>query len=924
MRETFHAMLVLVAILFFGAAEFCSGWNTSFSCIEGEREALLKFKLCFNDLSDMLSSWKGNDCCEWRGIGCDKNSGHVVSLQLRGSIDQPQLYLIDDVEEVVSSLLKLRYLAHLDLSGNNVNSSLIPPSFGLMKQLRYLNLSSVNFNGRIPGEFGNLTRLHVLDLSNEFFGHLEVDDDIQWISRLPSLQQLDMSGVNLSHASSNLFQVLGMLPSLSWLSLSSCSLKNSHLWSRSPPLNFTFLGNIQYLDLSQNSFQGPIPLFLQNMTSLTFLYLSNNYLSGSISDSIGQFSKLESLDLSDNQLNGSIPDSIGQLYKLETLYLFGNQLSGSIPDNIGQLSNLKTLYLSTNQLSGGIPNSIGQLFKLESIDISNNQLNGVIPESIGKLSNLEILCVQYNSLEGVISEAHFANLSKLIQLDIGLNNLNCEMKSNWRPSFNLIYISMYSCKLGTRFPEWLQFQKTITMVDLSETNISGPLPENIGHMMPELQELYLTNNRLNDSIPRSLCNSKSLGILDLSKNMFSGNIPKSLCNSEALAILDLSSNMLSGSIPNCWRNDQAFYFMDLSSNNLSGLFPSTIRQLSFLHALYLSNNSLHGELHVLLKNFSSLTVLDLGENKFSGNLTWIRVCEIGHHSLKVLRLRKNLFSGYIPLELCSLSQLQILDLADNNLTGKILPCFGKFPTMVNATHLNPDNDSDYFLFWTHLMAVVKGRNLEYGKKTLGLQISIDLSGNNLVGSIPEELVLLKGLHNLNLSWNHLSGEIPKNIGQMENLESLDLSQNELSGTIPNSMSSLTKLSHLNLSYNYLSGPIPTSNQLQTLEDPTIYAGNPQLCGAQLPKKCSNDSLPPTTANSKDGNKDAFEKMWFYIFLMLGFATGFWGVVGTLIFMKSWRYAYFQWVDYVKDWIFVVMTLKVARFKKMFSGNLDDQ
>ncbi|GKV31123.1 hypothetical protein SLEP1_g39859 [Rubroshorea leprosula] len=156
MTETFHAMLVLVAVIF-GAAEFCSGQNQSFSCVDEERVALLKFKLCFNDLSDMLSSWKGNDCCEWKGV-----------------------------EEVVSSMLKLRYLEHLDLSGNDVNNSLIPPSFGLMKQLRYLNLSFMNFKERIPGELGNLTRLHVLDLADYYGEELKVDDDIWCISDLSS------------------------------------------------------------------------------------------------------------------------------------------------------------------------------------------------------------------------------------------------------------------------------------------------------------------------------------------------------------------------------------------------------------------------------------------------------------------------------------------------------------------------------------------------------------------------------------------------------------------------------------------------------------------------------------------------------------------------------------------------------------------
>ncbi|OMO97851.1 hypothetical protein COLO4_14319 [Corchorus olitorius] len=192
--------------------------------------------------------------------------------------------------------------------------------------------------------------------------------------------------------------------------------------------------------------------------------------------------------------------------------------------------------------------------------------------------------------------------------------------------------------------------------------------------------------------------------------------------------------------------------------------------------------------------------------------------------------------------------------------------------------------------------------------------------NKLEGQIPEELTFLTALIGLNLSHNQLSGKIPKKIGELEWLESLDLSENELSGQIPDSMSSLTKLSHLNLSNNNLSGKIPGGKQLQTLDDPSIYAGNPLLCGDSVLKKCREEEPEQDQDKEENGEDSSAEKMWFYIVIMSGFATGFWGVVGCLIFKKSWRHAYFQFVDRSKEWLLVHVTLKMTSFNNRIKGN----
>ncbi|XP_059435491.1 receptor-like protein EIX2 [Corylus avellana] len=167
---------------------------------------------------------------------------------------------------------------------------------------------------------------------------------------------------------------------------------------------------------------------------------------------------------------------------------------------------------------------------------------------------------------------------------------------------------------------------------------------------------------------------------------------------------------------------------------------------------------------------------------------------------------------------------------------------------------------------------------------------------------------------MNLSMNHLSGRIPTKIGKLRMLESLDLSMNELSGPIPESLSSLNFLSRLNLSFNNLSGKISQGNQLQTLNDPSIYEGNSLPCGSPLLTKCSEDETKPTVAPN-GGNRVAgkygrgIESFSFYISMTAGFIVGFWGVCGTLIIKTSWRQAYFRSFDNLKEKVVVFVMIK---------------
>ncbi|KAF7105304.1 hypothetical protein CFC21_106129 [Triticum aestivum] len=145
---------------------------------------------------------------------------------------------------------------------------------------------------------------------------------------------------------------------------------------------------------------------------------------------------------------------------------------------------------------------------------------------------------------------------------------------------------------------------------------------------------------------------------------------------------------------------------------------------------------------------------------------------------------------------------------------------------------------------------------------------------------------------LNISRNNLSGSIPKDIGNLKLLESLDLSWNKLSGHIPPSVSNLTSLTALNLSNNLLSGDIPTGSQLQTLEDPSIYGNNLGLCGPPLSIPCTNNS---SSTEAVDGDHE-HETVWLYYSVIAGTVFGFWVWFGALFFCKIWRFALFNRID----------------------------
>ncbi|EEF47490.1 serine-threonine protein kinase, plant-type, putative [Ricinus communis] len=337
-------------------------------------------------------------------------------------------------------------------------------------------------------------------------------------------------------------------------------------------------------------------------------------------------------------------------------------------------------------------------------------------------------------------------------------------------------------------------------------------------------------------IPDSIGHLPNLISLDLTQNSWKGVLSEThFLGQKKLESFSISSlrMFLSINISHDWIPSFNLKEIQITDCDLQSMFPAWLKPQKSLYFLIFKNTAISGNISDWIWQLSpQLTSLDLSDlqeiehplswrNKFTDSISeWIGE---SMPTLEGLGLRGNMFTGNISERLCSLVDLHILDLAENNPSGFILSYFGYFSKLKSPPIYFPQVLYSLVLYEEKMDLVMKGRQVEQ-IRILGIVNVINLSRNNFMEEIPEEISNLAYLGSLNSSWNQLTGKIPEKLKDLKLLETLDLSSNHLSGPIPPSMTSMTLLNYLNLSHNDLSGPIPTANQFQTYNDPSIYGG----------------------------------------------------------------------------------------------------
>ncbi|KAJ0087963.1 hypothetical protein Patl1_32836 [Pistacia atlantica] len=370
----FLLFVVFVALISF-KAQFVS-------CVTDSNDAAALQSLK-DSWQNIPPSWKNSDdpCGAWDGVKCIDSRVTQLGLSTMGLAGK----LSGDIGGLTE--LKSLILAGCSFTGD------IPDEIGNLGELSFLALNSNNFSGTVPPSLGKLSNLYWLDLAdNQLTGSIPVSTP-----NSPGLDQLK----NAKHFHFNKNQLSGTISP----QLFSSDMVLIHVLFDGNQLTGTIpstLGLVQTLEvlrLDRNDLSGEVPSSLNNLSSVNELNLAHNNLTGPIPN-FSQLNSLNYVDLSNNSFDPSeAPLWFSTLTSLTTLIVEHGSLQGTVPQKIFSFQLLQQVKLRNNSFNDtlNLGDTIGP--DLQLVDFQNNKISKLTVDSGYKNYTLMESCMLLRSLK---------------------------------------------------------------------------------------------------------------------------------------------------------------------------------------------------------------------------------------------------------------------------------------------------------------------------------------------------------------------------------------------------------------------------------------------------------------------------------------------------------------------------------------------
>ncbi|KAL2959176.1 hypothetical protein AAZX31_18G253400 [Glycine max] len=320
--------------------------------------------------------------------------------------------------------------------------------------------------------------------------------------------------------------------------------------------------------------------------------------------------------------------------------------------------------------------------------------------------------------------------------------------------------------------------------------------------------------------------------MDYSNNL-KNEFFKSIGELTSLKVLSLRYCNINDTLPPAdWSKLKKIEELDLSGNEFEGPLPSSFVNMTSLRELEISHNHFIGNFDSNIASLTSLEYFGFTENQFEVPVSFSTFAN--HSKIKLIDGGGNRFildsQHSLPTWIPKF-QLQELSVSSTTETKSLpLPNFLLYQNSLISLDFSSwklEGDFPYWLLENNTkMTEALFRNCSFTgtfqlpMRSLPNLSKIDVSDNIIVGQIPSNNIssIYPNLQFLNLSRNNIQGSIPRELGQMNSLDSLDLSDNHLSREIPKDIFGVGhRLNFLKLSNNKLEGPILNiPNGLETL------------------------------------------------------------------------------------------------------------